>query len=179
MKTEQFNSDTQTSITISMFNELTKHLSSEPHYVVVWLDHQVRLGNWTPDGFEFYQSQAIQLEHIQRIRIFNAQEELHLWRSSKGLTGRLRRENGLGDQIEAVRARQILVGTASESLGNYTRIYEDRGYELILPLSKIELDQPGKRCYVETLNYLAFNELGQIGYIDCRFVSLGMTRGER
>jgi CRISPR-associated protein (TIGR03984 family) len=78
--------------------------------------------------------------------------------------------------VEAVEAEQILWGTKSEALTRgWTRLFEGRGMELILPMDSAEVT-PVNRVKLTTRNYIGYNALGQAGYIDCRFVRFTIGR---
>jgi len=58
-------------------------------------------------------------------------------------------------------------------LGNgFTRIFEKRGTEIILPFTGLDVKDKteGKRVFIQIRNYINYNKASQATYIDCRFV---------
>jgi hypothetical protein len=63
----------------------------------------------------------------------------------------------------------------------WTRLWEDRGTELILPLEIKEVpNYKGPLTWLQTVNYIGHLDNGQATYDDCRFVEIltVKTRGE-
>lgn len=137
-------------------------------YVVAYLDYQVIMGTYVAGQFRFPDNQQIHPRSIQRMRLFDAQAELLLWRSNGGLKGRLR-QDGIGEDTDVVEACQILSGTKSEIVGNFTCLTEKKGSRLLVP-GQFEADTGKKRVAIRTRNYIAFTPAYQATYSDCRFV---------
>ncbi len=140
-------------------------------YVVVYLDYKVLIGRVDACGFEFYNDETIEERYIQRLRLFNEQKELLIWREDSGLKGRLRTDED-GERTYVVDACQVLWGTNRERLSDeWLRLYEQRGTELILPYGNVEINDRNKRLFLKTRNYIAFHpKTSQATYTDCRFV---------
>lgn len=143
---------------------------------VLWLDHQVLTGQYEHHQFFCPESYSLDLTYLQRLRLFDSKQELHIWRSQNQLKGRLRQDTE-GQPTEFVVAEQILVGTDYQSLGEFTEIFEERGTLLRLPLPNIHVDEQQARSYIQTHHYIDYNSLGQAGYVDCRFVAFGTQSG--
>jgi CRISPR-associated protein (TIGR03984 family) len=143
-------------------------------FAAAYLDYKVLIGKYCSKAFVFYNSETFHPRYLQRLRVFNGDKELLIWRQGEGRFKMRLRIDGEGEPKDCVRASQVLWGTKSESLGSgWCRIYEDRGVELILPIDDPELDKgEGKRrVKILTHNYIDFiDETGQAGYVDCRFV---------
>jgi len=156
----------------SIWSYVQDKFGAERSFIVAYLDYKVLIGTYENDDYNFYENEAIEAKYIQRLRVFNESKELHLWRTSEGLKGRLRmdsEENG----SEVVDAYQVLFGTRSEPSGNYTKISEERGTELFLPFHDLEIDVKKEkriRIAVKTRNYIDYNNVFQATYIDCRFM---------
>ncbi len=153
--------------------------------LLAYLDYRVLTGTYTtgqPPGFQFpKKDDTLEDKYIQKIRIFNENEELLLWRAEGGFNGRLRRDDDTGNSNAFVEANQIVFGTQSEKLAKFTRLWEERGTEFFVPgdlpvdTEKISLQQ---RVAIQTRNYIGhIGESGGTGlepaqatYIDCRFV---------
>lgn len=158
-----------------LVNLLGAHFTSLA-YVVAWLDYKVLIGLWQEGNFRFYKNESFDLKYVQRLRVFDAQKELHVWRTQGKWKGRFRID-GEGKQAEAVEANQLLFGTKGERLApeyEYARIEEDRGTMLILPLKNVHFDKggnPSTRVFIKTHNYVEPNAVHQASYVDCRFVA--------
>ncbi|RLC16534.1 MAG: TIGR03984 family CRISPR-associated protein [Deltaproteobacteria bacterium] len=144
----------------------------EKSFAVAYLDYKVLIGTWENSTFLFYQGETFENKHIQKLRVFNRDKEVLIWRSNGRFKGRLRvDENGSGTDV--VIARQVLFGTRLEKScnGNFTEITEDRGTKIILPFTGINIDDKQNRICIETYNYVGYNAVCQATYTDCRFVS--------
>jgi CRISPR-associated protein (TIGR03984 family) len=140
-------------------------------FAVAYLDNEVLVGRFNGNTFDFYRKKTIDPKYLQKLRVFNENQELLLWRSSEGLKGRLRTDTG-GDDVCVADAEQALFGTRAETLNGYTIIREDRGTELALPFPElIKLNDGTKRnrVFLKTRNYIDYNEAHQATYVDCRF----------
>ena len=162
-------------VPINGMNDIHNYIKTDS-LVVVYLDYTVLVGRYKNKGFEFYNNYILDdPKYIQRLRIFNEDEELLLWRSGSGFKGRYRKD-GDGDEIDVVDAEQVLFGTDKtdkEDLGNgFTRIFEKRGTEIILPFTGLDVKDKteGKRVFIQIRNYINYNKASQATYIDCRFV---------
>ncbi len=144
---------------------------SEVAFVVAYLDYKVLIGKYINGSFTFINSEQVEPKYIQRIRVFNKDEELMLWRSEGKLKGRYRNDTD-GDKIDVVDNDQVLFGTKSEETKGYTKLTEERGTEIIFPFQNITLDPDKKedRVKIKTRNYVSFNEIHQATYVDSRFV---------
>jgi CRISPR-associated protein (TIGR03984 family) len=161
---------------ISNIDDIKIHIKTDS-LVVAYLDYKVLIGRYKNNTFKFYDTTfdiTKNSQYVQKIRIFNKDEELLLWRSDGGFKGRYRKD-GDGDEIDVVDAAQVLFGTEAKDLQNgFTKITETRGTEIILHFPFKELDVKdkieGKRVFIQTRNYVAYNEAFQATYGDCRFV---------
>lgn len=153
---------------ISDLNEI-KNIIKTDSFVIAYLDYKVLVGRYTNGSFSFYDDEQIKLEFIQKMRIFNKTEELLLWRNAGSLIGRLRRDSE-GEEVFAVDNEQVVFGTHSENLVDYSLLTEERGTELILPFNNLSVDEKRNRVKVKTRNYVEFNKIHQATYVDNRFV---------
>ncbi|OQY09431.1 MAG: CRISPR-associated protein [Desulfobacteraceae bacterium 4572_187] len=148
-------------------------LASTVEYInAAWLHYAVRIGTWSGNAFHFHDAGALQLKYMQRVRIFDDQSELLVWRGRAGLQGRLRRDDANGTGVHAVEAGQVLFGTRNGEAPSdeYTEITEDRGTTLILPFRDVRVNDKRDRIAVKTRNYVEYNAMHQATYADCRFV---------
>lgn len=149
-----------------------KNFITTDSLAVAWLDYRVLVGRYEDNNFVFHDNHTLDFTYIQRIRIFNRNEELLLWRSDNGHKGRYRKDEG-GDEIDVIDAKQALFGTDREVLQNgFTKIFEKRGTEIILPFTGLDVKDKtkDKRVFVKTRNYIDYNEAHQATYVDCRFM---------
>jgi len=138
--------------------------------IVCYLDYTVLVGRYKNKTFEFFDNQSFDPVFIQKIRIFNVNQELLFWRSNGAFKGRYRKD-GEGDEKAVVDSMQVLFGTKCEDLKNgYTRLSEKRGTEIILPFNGLKADDKKNRVFIKTRNYIDYNDAHQATYADCRFV---------
>ncbi|MDP2692016.1 MAG: CRISPR-associated protein Csx19 [bacterium] len=132
---------------------------------------------WYYDEIVFYSIEnnlwntaAKGLDELVRLRIFNNDQELHIWRSNGVLKGRLRADTK-GNDIECVDAMPLLNGTAFDKLNPGIIASEEKGIHYYLPYPELEILVGSKnRIALLTRNYIGYSDIGQAGYIDCRFV---------
>jgi CRISPR-associated protein (TIGR03984 family) len=138
--------------------------------VVAYLDYKVLIGNYSDNSLTFCNSESIEPKYIQRIRIFNKNEELFLWRREGNLEGRYRKDDEKGKGSWIVESNQVLFGTIARKIEKgFTEISEARGTKIILPFDNISVDEKNNRIKIKTYNYVGFNEIHQATYMDCRF----------
>jgi CRISPR-associated protein (TIGR03984 family) len=149
-------------------------------YAVAYLDYKVLIGKVNNNGFEFFNNEKIEEKYIQKLRLFNDDKELLIWRDNNGLKGRLRID-GEGEETFVVDACQVLWGTKKDELGNgWIKLFEDRGTELILPYDEgVIIDNKRNRLFIMTRNYISFHpETNQATYFDCRFIKFTNKQSE-
>ena len=162
-------------------DDLRKSLTEtiiEKSFVVLYLDYKVLIGTYENGDFLFYKDEKFEDKFVQRIRVFNEKEEFFAWRSNGKLKCRYRTD-AKGEQIEAVDAYQVLFGTDSKPLDNYTKISEDRGTELIVPFKNLDIDikkDKKKRIFIKSRNYIHPNDTKPATYFDCRFVGFSIDQ---
>jgi CRISPR-associated protein (TIGR03984 family) len=140
-------------------------------FAVAWLDYDVLLGTWQGSDFRFYDNRPLNLKYVQRLRVFDANKELHVWRTNGVWKARLRSDDE-GDDVDVVVAHQLLFGTTPSALnGGFTEISEKRGTKLVLPFSNLNVDDGRNRIFIKTHNYVKPNAVHQASYVDCRFVA--------
>jgi CRISPR-associated protein (TIGR03984 family) len=164
----------------SIINNLEQALSlfNSTGYVIAYLDYKVLIGKVNNNGFEFFNNEKIEEKYIQKLRLFNDDKELLIWRDNNGLKGRLRID-GEGEETFVVDAYQVLWGTKKEKLRNgWIKLFEDRGTELILPYDEgVIIDDKKNRLFIMTRNYI-HPETNQATYFDCRFIKFTNKQSE-
>lgn len=144
-------------------------------YVVAYLDYRVLIGKFENNQFLFYQDETFEPKFLQKLRVFNQKQEFLLWRQGEHrFNSRLRvdeLDNENNEQDIVVVAEQVLWGTQSKNLATgWSKLTESRGTILILPFDSITVDDSQKRVKIKTHHYIEYNEIGQAGYVDSRFV---------
>lgn len=155
-------------LSINNIDDIKNYIKTDS-LVVAYLDYRVLVGWYRNNTFEFVDNHSLDPNYIQRIRIFNKDEELLLWRSDSGFKGRYRKDE-VGDEVAVVDAHQVLFGTVATNSGNFTKLTETRGTELILPFAGLTVDEKQSRVFIKTRNYIGPNEAYQATYVDCRFM---------
>ena len=164
---------------------ILKKYFAEDGFIVVYLHYKVLVGQLTNGKPAFCENETFNPKHLLKLRVFNKKRELFIWQGEDCLfSGRLRVDNG--EQIEnedsynVVEAEQVLWGTDYKiSENGWIRLFEKRGTELILPPNvKIPDKISSKnRVKIKMRYYVGFNEMGQAGYDDCRFVEFTGAEG--
>jgi CRISPR-associated protein (TIGR03984 family) len=150
-------------------------------YAVCWLHHAVLIGK-IADGTIYFRNNELPdySRHLLRMRIFNEERESHIWRSGT-LCHYRKRHDSPGNTVEYVEAVQPLWGTKAEpdeASPNWSRLFEDRGIELFVPCTGPVLNEH-KRLSIVTRNYIGdVSDIGQAGYVDCRFIKFNWAGGE-
>jgi CRISPR-associated protein (TIGR03984 family) len=146
----------------------------EKSFAVVWLDYKVLIGTWDGKDFQFYNDETFENKYLQRMRVFNKDREMLVYRTGGGFKGRLRIDDKDGKGAEVIVAKQVLFGTKKDESckdSNYTKITEKRGTSLVLPFGGLDVYNKKKRVFIKTHNYIDYNAVNQATYVDCRFVS--------
>jgi len=143
---------------------------------------------WYYDKIEFYNiesenwsSELKSFDEIVRMRLFDKEKELHLWRSNDILKGRLRKDTE-GAETEYVTAKQILNGTSFEDRDIGIIAKEEKGTEYYLPFAKFKniSDKNKDRIAIITRNYIGYSDdIKQAGYIDSRFVDFEIVKNKK
>jgi CRISPR-associated protein (TIGR03984 family) len=147
-----------------------------PKHAVFYLDYGIRFAKWENGKLQFHEPEAPAAKYLQLARIFNEDRELKIWRVGERFHYRLRRDEE-GEVQFAIDAEQNLWGTQADRQGNgkelpadWSRLWEERGTELIVPFPIAEAELPA--C-IKTRNYIDEMANGQATYVDCRFVEIG------
>ncbi|MFN8672930.1 MAG: CRISPR-associated protein Csx19 [Candidatus Sericytochromatia bacterium] len=158
-----------------ILNFLDNQLNSTKYITVVYLDNEVKIGylkkNTNNYSFLFHDNSNIEDKFIQKIRVFNENEEILIWKTNNKFKARHIKDEQ-GSETEYVDVNQVLFGTKSEKLENqaFTKLLEEkRGIELIIG-GNFETSTSKKRVAIQTRNYVEYNSIYQAIYSDCRFI---------
>lgn len=173
-------------VTIQSDQDILKN-APEGAWFIAYLYHRVVIGRIKNKQFVYYNQEEkdVILSKIVKIRIFNEDSELYVWKTgSQGYKARLRTD-GKGMEQGIVEARQVLFGTEAKPAkddSEYSVLTEKRGTEIILPLKQTGIqnneinDRKGRIC-ICTHSYIGFiEETGQATYEDVRFVKFQMYK---
>ncbi|NLJ40453.1 MAG: TIGR03984 family CRISPR-associated protein [Clostridiales bacterium] len=137
--------------------------------IVAYLRYKVLIGEFTDGLLKFFKGETFDPKFLIRLRAFNDQRELLIWADDKeGFYARLRMDGTGEEEWSFVDADQVLWGKPKNTDGGWLYLKELRGPEFYLPYDLKE--RKTNVVKIRTRNYIGYNELGQAGYIDCRFV---------
>jgi len=127
-------------------------------YIILWQHHAIFAGSIKNEEIKWLSAGAAperETRHIVRLRAFNEKQEVHVWRSGSELKGRWREDNPAIHETlcPVVDTAMILRGIIAESLVGLSDEYKKTGF-----------------LRINTRNYIGYNEMGQAGYVDSRFV---------
>lgn len=147
---------------------IDKYFPGEESYIVSYLDYKVLIGKFIQGRLVFYNEEIFNPEFLVKMRVFNQNKELLLWREiGQQYSARLRID-GEGSNSYLVEAEQLLWGRSKFVNKEWILLSELRGTEFYLPYRLEKADN--NRFMIKTYNYIDYNNLGQAGYVDCRFV---------
>ena len=141
---------------------------------VFYLNYGIRFANWVNSELKCQIEEKNISDHLLEARIFNDDRELKIWKASSGYYYRLRIDDENNENCEVIDANQNLWGTQTEPVGtNWTKLTEERGTELIIPLTVVAKKGDSKPLvYVKTRNYIDYTEYGQASFVDSRFIKI-------
>jgi CRISPR-associated protein (TIGR03984 family) len=177
---------TTTTFEISTDADIFKIAPTENAWFIAYLFHRVVIGRVVDNQYVYYKQEDkdVTLSKVQKLRVFNKDAELFVWRTNQGTYKARLRTDGEGEEQGVVDARQVLFGTEAQPAKNdvnYSCLTEKRGTEIILPLKDLEIsdskidDKNGRLC-VHTRSYIGFIEKMQATYEDVRFVEFVMYK---
>ncbi|WP_029689279.1 CRISPR-associated protein Csx19 [Thermoanaerobacter sp. A7A] len=153
-------------------------------YIVCWLDYAVLFGIIQSGEIKFYNNELPDFnKYLQKLRVFNEKKELYIWRSGNKFKFRYR-EDGVSDEdgeiVEYINADQVMYGSKFEVKDEFIEVSEKRGIRYIVPKEFIgnssieDLNKNEKRLVLHTRNYIGYNEIGQAGFVDSRFLKISV-----
>lgn len=139
-------------------------------YIIAHLVNEVLIGKYENSTLVFFDNKEIEPKYLLNLRVFSENKELYIWKNNDKFKFRMRTDE-TGDGTDVIETDIILWGTDSEPLNdNFTRIFEDRGIELILP-GDFQIDKSNRKK-IKVRFYIGKNEIGLAEYVDARFVNL-------
>lgn len=82
--------------------------------------------------------------------------------------------------VEYIDADQVMYGSKFEIKDEFIEVYEKRGIRYIVPKEFIgnnlidDINNNKKRLVLHTRNYIGYNEIGQAGFVDSRFLKISI-----
>jgi CRISPR-associated protein (TIGR03984 family) len=171
--------------------------NNKESFVVAYLVNEIMIGKFIDNKFVFHENKHIDdVKFLKRLRIFNPEEELLLWRDHNLLKGRYRMDmiagaintlaqNDSAQDCSCVEAYQVLFGTKvldnkddnrkdvndlKDVAENFTTIYEERGTKITLP-GTWKVNNRKDRVALQTRHYIDYFDGIQATYADARFVN--------
>lgn len=153
-------------------------------YIVCWVDYAVLFGIVQSGEIKFYNNELPDFnKYLQKLRVFNEKRELYIWRSEDKFKFRYREDEVSdkdGETVEYIDAEQVMYGSKFEVKDEFIEVSEKRGIRYIVPREFIgnnsieDLNKNEKRLVLHTKNYIGYNEVGQAGFIDSRFLRISV-----
>ncbi len=164
-------------LTIKSDLDILKNFTGKGWFIA-YLFHRVVIGKFIDGTFDYFQKENcdVNIENLIKLRIFNDNSELYVWRTNLGgFKGRLRKDEE-GVSTDVVDTNQVIFGTKEELVGeSYVKLSEKRGTEIIMPvvegISFADINEQDGRLCIHTRSYIGeIKETGQATYEDVRFV---------
>lgn len=171
---------------ISSDTEIFQNAPTENAWFIAYLFHRVVIGRVIDGQFVYYKQtdKDVTLSNIQKLRVFNKDAELFVWRTNKSTYKARLRKDGEGEEQGVVDARQVMFGTEvkpAKNDVNYSCLKESRGTEIILPLKDLGISnsminaEKGRLC-IHTRSYIGYIDDMLASYEDVRFVEFVMYK---
>jgi CRISPR-associated protein (TIGR03984 family) len=178
---------TTTLFDLSSDADIFKNAPTKDAWFIAYLFHRVVIGKVVNKQFEYYKQadKDVVLANIQKLRIFNKDAELFVWRTNQGKYKARLRKDDVGEEQGVVDARQVMFGTEAKPVNEtYSCLTEKRGTEIILPLKDLGIkdseinDGKGRLC-IHTRSYIGYIEDTQATYEDVRFVKFVIYKEDK
>lgn len=147
---------------------------------IFYFDYGVQIGKYDGEDFRLFKNEIPEPRFMWKMRLFNQNQELFIWKkNARGFVGRLRID-GEGDETDVVEAKQMLWGTDSQPQDDFSELFEERGTKIILPFNDLKVNKEN-RIFILTRNYVSYmtcdSSYEQAGYVDSRFVAFTDKNG--
>lgn len=153
--------------------EVVKTYGFDSGLALVWYYNRVKLYNAKEWILNLHGGV---LADLVRARVFNEEQELHLWRSNQKIKGRHIKDNkeANGSKIEDIHwvdSKLPLNGSIIKCAEESYSLYSDKDqFKLDFPNSLTSIKEGS--IYIMTRNYIDYNSQWQAGFVDCRFVKI-------
>jgi len=135
---------------IEDWSQLTEHFKDEEAKAVIWYYDKIEFCLLKASGKWDSSIRTDLNEEVVRIRIFNENKEVHIWRSKGKLVGRCREDQEPSTDIK------------EEVFDEYVKSEQQ--------ISKSSAFTNGGMLVAR--NYIGYNEIGQAGFVDSRFCAI-------
>ncbi len=111
---------TSTAFEVSSDAEILKNAPTQNAWFIAYLFHRVVIGRVVDKQFVYYKQDDIDvtLSNVQKLRVFNKDAELFVWRTNKSTYNARLRTDGEGEKQGMVDARQVMFGTEAKPANN-------------------------------------------------------------
>jgi CRISPR-associated protein (TIGR03984 family) len=178
LKEINYDFDPGKNIMIENIDQLVSKISDKiktESSVVAYLDYKVLFGKFENNSILFYENEKPEIKFLQKIRVFNENEELYFWKNGNSFNSRyVKDKEGNGQYV--LDSNNYLYGTITDKLdGYFSKLTEDRGTEIIFPISDLKESNNGvinRILKATTRNYIGYTKMNQATYIDSRLVKI-------
>lgn len=166
---------------VQKLDDILKILGNDQYNFVLYHFSYVSFGTINNKEIKYYNNLSIpeDLSNVQKIRIFNENCELLVWKTGNKLAARLRKDSE-GDEVDVIEAKQITYGTTNISLkenSEFELMYEESGNQFYIPKLDFTVD-PKNRLAIKTRNYIDYYPNGIATFTDTRFVKFTKFNSE-
>lgn len=161
---------------INQLENIVKKIENNS-YFICFFDFKIEIGLFIKNKFILFDEKIEFLEDlkfIQKLRIFNENEELYIWKSGKKLKWRHRKDNKGNERNErkVIDINQVISGNTSTTLSNgWSKLTDTSGTELYLPFDLQDNIKDSQKLLLHVRNYIGFeNTYNQPFFEDQRFV---------
>ena len=161
-------------ITIAQIEDVIEQLQTYNFvdgFVQFNIDDRIVFGKIEPNNIALSKDSVVNFVRLKSVRCFNHQQELIIFKYNSTFNCRFRKDTP-GNDCEFIESSNVVFGTAKDESfvqPNFTKLIEDRGIEIILPIETNEVTE-NNRIKIVVRNYIGYNSFNQASFIDYRFV---------
>lgn len=147
-------------------------------FIVCWLDYSVLFGKIDGKDLKLYGINDFNKcsKYLLRLKAFNQDEELHVWKTADVFKYRYIKDKVGNKFAEYIDAKQVMLGTKFKYVGNFVEVSESSGIKYFVPREFIHNNiNENSWMILYTRNYIDYNEIGQAGFVDNRFLKIEMV----
>lgn len=163
--------------------ELAEMIPCQETALVYWQSaDKVDFGLYKDEKLRFHGYEP-NWKHLQEIRVFNRDWELHIWRKGTGYAGRwirdLEEKTECADVTEnnCLDQKVKLWGSKTRQEGGFTIISEERGMSLALPC--VDMPDDGINAFLQEKRYLGEDDAGCVYFRDRRFCWIWISENKK